>query len=335
MSGASAFTFLLISCLLIGNFVNPSFAVSFDMTLKTDKLVYAAGETVYINGNLTLDGGPVPDALIALQINGPALPIAYRTLFTGEIPPKLLGDINEDEVVDIFDIVIVAVAFSAELGDPNWNQKADVVVDGIIDIFDIVTVGVDYGKMQTISRGIRLNSVFLTMGTPPSIVTTVTKGSAYLVWVNYTNTENYEMDALIAFTIYDSNNVPRHALAANIPKVQPGRHSDIYEWIVPDEMELGIAKIYAIAFSDYPQNLGWAYCLEKSSAFNVVAALGYSISGGITFSALDVPTSFSISLNIPLFNATSGTYWVHGCSFHLYGITPYIAYRNATYDVLP
>jgi hypothetical protein len=57
-----------------------------------------------------------------------------------------LGDINEDHVVDIIDISIVAKAFSSELGHPNWDAIADVNNDEVIDILDISMVAVEFGK---------------------------------------------------------------------------------------------------------------------------------------------------------------------------------------------
>lgn len=57
------------------------------------------------------------------------------------------GDINFDKVVDIFDLVHLALAFGSVPGDPNWNQHADIASHyEQIDIFDIVTLALDFGK---------------------------------------------------------------------------------------------------------------------------------------------------------------------------------------------
>ena len=58
----------------------------------------------------------------------------------------MLGDVNNDGTVDIFDVVTVSVAFGSEPGDPNWNQAADLNNDNIVDIFDVVTVTSNFGK---------------------------------------------------------------------------------------------------------------------------------------------------------------------------------------------
>ncbi len=56
------------------------------------------------------------------------------------------GDANRDGVVDLLDIVIVAVAYDSKPGSPNWNTDADLDKNGIVDIFDITTVGIGLGK---------------------------------------------------------------------------------------------------------------------------------------------------------------------------------------------
>ncbi len=56
------------------------------------------------------------------------------------------ADINRDGVIDIFDVVIVAVAFTSKPGDFNWNPIADINSDSLVDIFDLVTVAVSFGK---------------------------------------------------------------------------------------------------------------------------------------------------------------------------------------------
>lgn len=58
----------------------------------------------------------------------------------------LLGDLNSDGTVDIFDVVTTAKAFGSEPGDPDWNQVADLNNDGVVDIFDVVLLAQNFGK---------------------------------------------------------------------------------------------------------------------------------------------------------------------------------------------
>ena len=61
-------------------------------------------------------------------------------------PPVLVGDLNSDGTVDIFDVVTVSVAFGSEPGAANWNQAADLNKDDIVDIFDVVLLARNFGK---------------------------------------------------------------------------------------------------------------------------------------------------------------------------------------------
>jgi len=87
-------------------------------------------------------------------ISGYAWPVPYETdeadnIYTDgtiEIVEPGNPDINGDGIVDIVDIVIVALAFGSEPGDPNWNPVADLNGDGIVDIVDIVLVAIHFGE---------------------------------------------------------------------------------------------------------------------------------------------------------------------------------------------
>jgi hypothetical protein len=82
-------------------------------------------------------------ALVVSPVNQP-----YSCKFT--IPPWIYPlaevDINFDGKIDIFDIVVLAIAFGSTGGDPNWNVEADITLDGIVDIFDIVKIALEFGS---------------------------------------------------------------------------------------------------------------------------------------------------------------------------------------------
>jgi beta propeller repeat protein len=71
-----------------------------------------------------------------------------NTVKDGTVTITHTGDVNGDGMVDIFDIVRVALAFGARTGDTNWDPNANINNDNIIDIFDIVIVALPFGWHQ-------------------------------------------------------------------------------------------------------------------------------------------------------------------------------------------
>jgi len=63
-----------------------------------------------------------------------------------DVQYPILGDINNDCIVNIFDILIAATAFGSMPGDPNWNPEVDLDNNGIINILDLVRIAVNFGK---------------------------------------------------------------------------------------------------------------------------------------------------------------------------------------------
>lgn len=63
----------------------------------------------------------------------------------------LLGDITgpegvPDGVVDIDDVIFVAIRFGLVEGDPGWNPIADITGDGLVDIDDVMFVALRFGN---------------------------------------------------------------------------------------------------------------------------------------------------------------------------------------------
>ncbi|MBT9137343.1 MAG: hypothetical protein DDT34_02433 [Firmicutes bacterium] len=59
---------------------------------------------------------------------------------------EIEGDVDGDGKVDATDLAAVAAALNTKEGDDNWNPAADLNQDGIVDIFDLVRVGRNFGK---------------------------------------------------------------------------------------------------------------------------------------------------------------------------------------------
>jgi hypothetical protein len=64
----------------------------------------------------------------------------------GTVKIKMIGNVNADGIIDIFDITTAAISFGATPSDPNWNPQVDLFQDGIIDIFDLVTIAIVFGN---------------------------------------------------------------------------------------------------------------------------------------------------------------------------------------------
>jgi len=60
----------------------------------------------------------------------------------------LIGDVNHDLVVDIGDVSAVAGSFGKHFGDAGYNPDADLNGNNQIDIFDLVMVAIHYGESE-------------------------------------------------------------------------------------------------------------------------------------------------------------------------------------------
>jgi PKD repeat protein len=58
----------------------------------------------------------------------------------------LIGDINGDGVVDIYDALKLSAAFGSKPGDPNWDSRADINGDNVIDIYDALRLSAHFGE---------------------------------------------------------------------------------------------------------------------------------------------------------------------------------------------
>jgi len=71
-----------------------------------------------------------------------------NNIFTdGWVKIKILGDINGDGAVDLYDAVLLCTAYGSREGDPKWNPEADLAPEwGIINLYDAVTLLYRYGQ---------------------------------------------------------------------------------------------------------------------------------------------------------------------------------------------
>jgi hypothetical protein len=57
----------------------------------------------------------------------------------------IVGDINGDGVVNIYDAILLASAFGSTPRDSNWNPNADLNNDGVVDIYDVILFSAHFG----------------------------------------------------------------------------------------------------------------------------------------------------------------------------------------------
>jgi parallel beta-helix repeat protein len=60
------------------------------------------------------------------------------------VSTRLLGDINGDGIVDIYDAILLANAYNSTPGKANWNPNADINGDNIVDIYDAIILANHY-----------------------------------------------------------------------------------------------------------------------------------------------------------------------------------------------
>jgi hypothetical protein len=277
MRGKAYFLLLLLMCFIAtASLYNSVYAVDFSIILETDKSLYGIGDAVNVAGNLTLDGAPVLNGLVALEVNASSEAIIYRTLNTGTDPPETRG-------VHIL---------NATITDGSGNPLANVYKDGV---------------------------------------------TQYYIRIYFNNSQTIPIKALVTVTILDSNNYPirTQTYSAEPIDFEPNwTYVWMAPWIVPEDAELGAAKIYANAYTNYPHKTGTPHCPEKSSTFNINlrGATSFSQSGE---APLQMNGNFNTTFRIKKFGGRIGNYTISASSFILVNnITAYIAFDSATFEVI-
>jgi hypothetical protein len=102
-------------------------------------LTFTWNTTGFAKGNYTISAN-------ATIVSGET-DTADNSYIDGTVRVNMVGDVApEYGIVDIVDIVYVAIHFGAEKGQPEYEPNADINGDGIIDIVDIVIVAIHFGE---------------------------------------------------------------------------------------------------------------------------------------------------------------------------------------------
>ncbi|ETR69266.1 MAG: hypothetical protein OMM_04043 [Candidatus Magnetoglobus multicellularis str. Araruama] len=131
--------------------------------------------------NITIDSASFAD------VNGNAIPVKIQKSTEVTIEPCRKTDLNCDNKVTIFDIVLAIACYNKTAACDCWLEiippksipciKADLNGDGKVTIFDIVLLIKDYGWKKTTSR--KLNNLNSTNQTPQITIPDVGIGESF------------------------------------------------------------------------------------------------------------------------------------------------------------
>jgi hypothetical protein len=128
----------------------------------------------------------------------------------------LREDINQDGVVDIFDIVKAVTSFGLCPENDGWNPLADVAADGLIDIFDIIKIAVrPWGEYMPVA-------LFSKSGDPVPVG----------VPIEFDPSESYDPDGMIVLYEWDWESDGTYDESTTSPQVVPYVYSSTGTWNV-------------------------------------------------------------------------------------------------------
>lgn len=70
--------------------------------------------------------------------------VINNVLVDGFVKVKMVGDVNNDDAVNIDDLIAWDLAYGSRVGDPNWNPQADINGDGVVDKADGILIIQNY-----------------------------------------------------------------------------------------------------------------------------------------------------------------------------------------------
>lgn len=133
-----------------------------DYTETFNVTLYANTTIIETKTNITLTSGNSTTLTIPWNTTGVAkgnyMIWAYATPVPGEtdtldntftaglVYVVIPGDINNDDMVDIYDLILVASAFGSTADEATYNPNADINNDGTIDIYDLIIVASNFGE---------------------------------------------------------------------------------------------------------------------------------------------------------------------------------------------
>lgn len=96
------------------------------------------------NGTFAINSTDIPAGTydILVKVEGALAVLLEDVVLTGgvnnlSVGPVVLGDINNNNVINVLDLSLLSAAFGKSVGMPGYNFLADLNCDGVINIFDV------------------------------------------------------------------------------------------------------------------------------------------------------------------------------------------------------
>lgn len=131
------------------------FTETFNVTLRLNGTDIITEESTLPSGayaSLIFTWNTTSFAYGTYNVSGYAWPVvnetntADNTKIDGLVTVTIIGDINGDGTVDIYDAIQLASAFNTNPASSNWNPNADLNSDGTVDIYDAIMLANNFNK---------------------------------------------------------------------------------------------------------------------------------------------------------------------------------------------
>ena len=226
----------------------------------------------------------------------------------------------------------------------NLTLDGSLVPDGLVALeVNASSEAIIYRTLNTgtdppETPGVHILNATITDGSGNPLANVYKDGvTQYYIRIYFNNSQTIPIKALVTVTILDSNNYPIHTQTYSAEPIDFNPNWTyvwMAPWIVPEDAELGAAKIYANAYTKYPQAKGTPHCPEKSSTFNISLRGSTSFSSQAGEASLQMTGNFNTTFRIKKFGGKIGNYTISVSSFKLVNITAYIAFDSVTFEVI-
>jgi len=95
-----------------------------------------------IDAGAEMSAAPYPQVL--LDFDGIGRPVG-GAFDIGMFEFTILGDIDHDGMVTVFDVISLVNTFGLSAGDPGFDARADFDSNGVVDVFDAITIVNNFG----------------------------------------------------------------------------------------------------------------------------------------------------------------------------------------------